>query len=201
MVCCATLTSAVVPKAAPVFGLRSNCGKWLLVTCTRIRCPFRNATDVPTRSISNRYTWPGVRRLGLRQALAVARAHDSLRHVVARAVGMHVDQLGDEVRVHGIRGGVQHHLDRTGDLELFAAGRRTCRRGRRAGPRSGAGPAGRRPSACRSSCCRPPTGPGRRDRSGTDPSGDAPAGFVQRQTPVAAGRCWPCRRCVKYSGR
>jgi hypothetical protein len=29
---CAARTSFVAPNFAPVFGLRSNCGKWLLVT-------------------------------------------------------------------------------------------------------------------------------------------------------------------------
>lgn len=35
----AIFTSALVPKGLPVFGLRSNCGKWLLATCTRMRWP------------------------------------------------------------------------------------------------------------------------------------------------------------------
>src|SRR5258708_4063452 len=57
-------------------------------------------------------TWPA-------EAFSIASAEKELCHVVCLAVRINVRQLGDQVSVHGIRGGVEHHLNGPRDIDLL----------------------------------------------------------------------------------
>ena len=67
----------------------------------------------------------GFEQLRLFEALVVARPHDAFGHVVGLAVGIDIDELRDEIGVHGVARSVQNDLHRPGDAHrLFDEVRR-----------------------------------------------------------------------------
>ena len=168
-----------IADGRPVFGLRSRCGKKLLITWTRMRCPRRKRFAVKPEA-ERQLLGPARRQEhGFGLAVAVLRPEDFERRahqVPRRAVRLDVDQAADEVGVRRRRRDPQPELDVADHLDVLFERRRGERqdvgdalrwRAGRAGrgPRRSAGP--RQGGSDRTCTCRAPRrGPADRSSAG-----------------------------------